>query len=453
MKKTYILTNFSTYLKSYSPIIVVASQIKMFTDNGYAPTLIATEGWDPPEDSIFTTVATRRISTVPVSNNPGKDATFDEDVALLYQELNEIIEDNSTVITHDLIFLPDYVKHNVAARKIAAERPTINWVHWVHSATSPQGLIKEREMYGSEYTRMLNEPFPNSLIAYPNGYDIPRVARNFSFEEDRIFEVPHATNPTEGMARIVQRLDKEKKLYEADMLMVYPLRMDRGKNAEMNVHLTAACKRNGMNVRLVFCNFQSTGDDKVVYKDELKELAKRLNVEEEVIFLSEFDESAIMEINHDAVMDLFTLSNVFLLPSKSETYSLVAQEAMLRGNFCILNQDFAPMRQIYGDNAIYKQFSGNIGIDGYNGEINTTYQPNIEAYFDDLAKAVSYYLIHDKTVRAKTWVRVNRNPQTVFKRYLEPLLYREPEEIKHYEEAEILSGDASLLGTDTPASR
>jgi hypothetical protein len=422
MKRAYILTNFSTYLKSYSPIIVVQAQLEMLMSHGYQPTLIACEGWNPPEGSVYSRVETKKLTQVPVSNTPGVDATFDADIETLHSELTSFIEDGSVVLTHDLIFLPDYTKLHVAARRFAVEHPSVSWVHMIHSATSPRGLIAEREMYGETYKELLGSKFPNSVIAFPNAYDIPRVARNFSFEEDEIHEVPHASDVSEGMERIVRDIYVNQKLYEPEIFMVFPLRLDRGKNAEMNVQLTAALKRIGTSVKMLFCDFQSTGDDKVVYRRELRALAESLDVKDEVMFLSELDASAHLEVSHKAVLDFLTISNVFMLPSKSETYSLVAQEAMAKGNLCILNHDFAPMRQIYGDNAIYRQFSSNIGMDGLNGEIVTTYSPDIESYFDDLARAVKYYLSRDKAVKGKTWVRTKRNHSYIFKNHLEPLL-------------------------------
>ena len=277
-------------------------------------------------------------------------------------------------------------------------------------------------MYGEKYAEALNSPFANSIICYPNAYDIPRVARNFNFEEDQVVEVPHSTDPTEGMHPLVQRLYDKKKLGNVEVLMILPIRLDRGKYAEGNVRLIAALKRIGTTAHLVFCDFQSTGDDKVVYRADLKKLAKEQDAEDCLTFMSEFDDIAQMEIPHEIVLDLFTLSNVFLLASKSETYSLIAQEAMLKGNFVILNQDFAPFRQIYGKNALYKQFDGaNIAISGYNGEINTTYE-NIDGYYEDMAKALKYYSENDKVFRAKTWVRTKRNPDYTFRRYIEPLI-------------------------------
>lgn len=427
MKSIYILTNFSAYLKSYSPIIVVGTQIEMLKRAGYMPVLLASEGWDPPEDSVFSGVKTIRLPQMTYQDPPVVNEQFEREVETMATALRAAIEKDSVVLTHDLIFLPDYVKHNVAARKLAAEDSSISWIHWVHSATSPHMLIQEREMYGEKYKQFLSDRFPNSVIAYPNAYDIPRVGRNFSYEEDQIFEVPHATDPVEGMSPLVRRLYDYLYLGEPEVLMVYPLRLDRGKNAEMNVRIMAGCKDVNLSSHLIFVDFQSTGGDKITYRNELKALAETLGVGDRVTFLSEFDESAQMEVPHKTVLELLTLSNVFCLPSKSETYSLVAQEAMLKGNLCILNHDFATMRQIYGRNAIYRQFSANIGFDGFDGEITTIYS-DTDLYFKELATNIKYWLENDRVLHAKTWVRIRRNLDTVFKDYVEPLIARRTDE-------------------------
>jgi len=423
MKNVVILTNFSSYLKSYSPIIVVTEQLRMLQRAGYEPVLLVSEGWEPPADTYISTVKTEFLPSVPVSNEAKVDATFEPDVDKLYEAMKKLIPDHSHVLTHDLIFLPDYVKHNVAARKLANENKTIRWYHLIHSATSPYGLIKEREMYGEKYVELLKDKFPNSVVLFPNSFDIPRVAKNFSYELDEVFEVPHSTDITEGMLPMTKRIYDELELAEADVIMVYPLRLDRGKNAEMNVRIMGQCQAIGLNSRLIFCDFHSTGGDKVTYREELKKLAEEQGIGDKTFFLSEFDESLNLESPRQLVLELLRISNVFCLPSKSETYSLVAQEAAASGNLLILNHDFAPMRQIYGDIAIYRQFSSNIGINGFDGEINTTYQPDTNAYMRDIAKCIKYYLENDKVLKAKTWVRRERNGDYVFRKYLEPLFY------------------------------
>lgn len=421
MKQIFLLTNFSTYLKSFSPIIVVGEQLKMLTRAGYRPILIATETWNPPEDTIFAQVQSRLMYPAGQHDPNGTVEQVDEMVELVYQQMKDIFPEDATVITHDLIFLPDYTIYNLAARKLANERPNMHWLHWVHSATNPRQVAAERAMFGEKYLDALGAPFPNSIICYPNAADTYRVAANFGFEEDQVIEVPHSTDPTEGMNPLVQRLYDEKGLGDADVLMVLPVRLDRGKNVEMNIRLIAGCRMAGMRPHLVVCDFQSTGDDKVVYRQELKRLAVELGIEDCVTFISEFDELATMEISHDIILDLFSLSNVFMLASKSETYSLIAQEAMMRGNFCILNYDFPAFRQIYGKKAIYRGFGANVDSNGLNGQTDRNWS-DIVIYFRDLAVELKYWLANDKVIAAKTWVRTQRNPDYVFANYVEPLL-------------------------------
>lgn len=278
-------------------------------------------------------------------------------------------------------------------------------------------------MYGDEYKKLLLEKFPNSIIAYPNAQDIPRVARNFGYEEFEIIEVPHSTDPTEGLHPIVQRLYDQLHLGDAEVLMVYPIRFDRGKGPDMNVRIMGGLKEAGISSHLIFCDFQSTGGDKVVYKKECRELAERLGVSDRVTFISEFDDACSLEVDHKIILDLFTLSNVFSLPSRSETYSLIAQEAMLKGNLCILNQDFPAFRQIYGKKAIYRQYSGaEVGFDGFDGKIDTSHS-DIDGYMRErIAIPIKGWLENDKVLSAKTWVRTQRNPDAVFRNYIEPLI-------------------------------
>lgn len=427
--QVFILTNFSTYLRSFSPIIVVGEQLKMFKNAGYEATLIVADGWEPPKDSIFAATNTKFLSPVAYQDPPVVNDMFAEDVDLIYNQLDEIIPDGAVVITHDLIFLPDYTKHHLAARRLAENKTGVRWIHWVHSATGPNTLIAEREMYGPAYKQLLESKFPNSIIAYPNAQDIPRVARNFHYEEFEVIEVPHSTDPVEGMHPIVQRLYQDKHLGDVEVLMIYPIRFDRGKRPDMQIRVVAALKEIDVSAHIVFCDFQSTGGDKVVYKNEVRTLAESLDVADNMTFLSEFDDMCQLEVPHDLILDLFTLSNVFVLPSRSETYSLIAQEAMLKGNLCIMNSDFPAFRQIYGKNALYRQFDGaEVAFDGFDGRIDTQ-QSDIIAYFRErFAIPLKGWLQNDKLLAGKTWVRTKRNPDYIFRNYIEPLIMRDSDD-------------------------
>src|SRR3990167_4877553 len=150
-KNVYLLTNFSSFLRSFSPIIVVGEQVKMLKRNGYNPVLIVSEGWEPPEDTVFHGIDTKYTYPFALHGPDEKAENIEETVELAYQQLKDILPNDAVVITHDLIFLPDYTILNLAARKLAADISTIKWIHEVHSATNPQIVSSERNMFGPKY--------------------------------------------------------------------------------------------------------------------------------------------------------------------------------------------------------------------------------------------------------------------------------------------------------------
>src|SRR4030065_883816 len=56
------------------------------------------------------------------------------------------------------------------------------------------------------------------------------------------------------------------------------------------------------------------------------------------------------------VLQLLQLADLFILPSTSETYSLVVHEAMLAGSLVVLNEDLQPMTELFDGFARYLPF-------------------------------------------------------------------------------------------------
>lgn len=412
-KSVVVFTNFGSYYQAYSIIIVAERQIKMLCENGYSPKVIVMEGFEPQGAFALPEVNLCYVPRVACHNEWDRDPkpVFEADVEKLYNTLKLHIKDGDTVLTHDLIFQASLQKFEVAARKIALEQPNTTWLHLVHSC---------------KVDKRPSTKFPNSQIMYPNAYDVPRVARAFGYEEDEIKIVPHPIDVCRffDMSLISEKIIKDNDILSVDAIMTYPLRLDRGKQPEVCIKIMAQLKKIGKSVRLIFMDFHSTGGDKVVYREELKKIAATKGLDNnEVIWISEQDKSLHLEAPRTMVKDFMCISNIFCLPSRSETFSLVAQEAMITGNFPILNFDFPPMRSIYGDKPLYRKFSSEINMqDGLGGSTNTTYADE-DAYFRDIAGYICYEMEHDKIMSIRTKIRKEHNLKAVFKKYLEPLLY------------------------------
>jgi glycosyltransferase involved in cell wall biosynthesis len=438
-KKILIFTQFSNADEAYSLNRVVQDQIQMFVTNGYKVVVTVAEGFTPVGWYAHSGVELRGMTTVPCHNEVKKDPTFDDDVDALTEDIKAIVSDVDFVISHDLIYQPSALKHNVACRKVAKDRPELKWAHWIHSATSPYTLGRLRGVFTDEYARIISEPFPNSYYVFFNHYSIPRIAENFKVDPEVVKIVHHPSDVYKLLRikdKLVIKLAEKKKLLEADAVAIYPVRLDRGKQVQMVIKTLAMLKDRGFNVRVIVVDFHSTGGDKVTYRDELKQLGIDWGLNaQELTFTSEFDPEWTVQIPHESTAELFALSNVFIQPSVSESYSLTTQEFIIisRG-VLVLNQDFPPFRDIFGPDAIYRKFSSNIDVmSGLDGNTTTQYGPNDASpeervsyekdYHRETAGMIANQLRHTQAYARWIKIKRERNLQYIFTHELEPLIY------------------------------
>lgn len=420
MKKVALLTDFYNADPSYSLTIVVEEQLHMLKSAGYAPIGIVEDIFQPVR--IWNDIELRHIPHgIPRDNRVTFYEGWEDSVRKFHEAYENILHDVDVIITHDLIYQGAMIWHNLAARQYAKDHPDKTWLHWIHSATaSPIWTNNDSRLAPAQVH------FPGSKIVYPNDWSVPRVAQNFKCEVDDVAVVPHSTDVCGflGFDPATVQMVKDKLLLEADVILVYPVRLDRGKQVEYVLRTAAAIKGCGRSARAIIVDFHSTGGDKVAYRNKMKELAIDLGLNRiEYTFTSEYKKEWMTSVPRNVVRDLMLICNAFIMPSRSETYSLIAQEAALCGAFLVLNRDFPAMRSIYGKHAAFYQFSSNVdALTGFDGETNVTYN-DIDGYFYDIAQRVLYELDHNAVMNQRTRIRRDRNPTAVFKRHIEPLLY------------------------------
>ena len=436
MKRVSVVTDFYGIDPAYSLVSIAGAQIKMLLQHGYKPRVLVDEHFPKPESVPYpwNSVELFRLPAVPRSNQVELPQGWQQHLSRMTEAMRQGLKDIDIALSHDLIYQPAQLLYNMAARKVTQEREGgLHWLHLVHSATTP-ALVNATDQYLSA----IKLRFPFSFVVFPNEYSRPRVARNFGYEEDEVKFAPHPTDFPHymGFLEVTKRLIDAKSMLGADVIMNYPARLDRGKQVEFPIRIAAQLKRLGKSVRFICMDFHSTGGDKVTYREELKKLAQQLGLSPiEVTFTSEFSPNPAARTSNEQlplrvqcpnqmVRDLMCLSNVFILPSRSETYSLVAQEAALCGNLLILNFDFPPMRNIYGEDPLYYKFSSNIdAMTGLDGDTNVEYHPDVNAYCRDIAMRIIYELQTNRVLHLKTFLRQKRNLDYVFKTYWEPLFY------------------------------
>jgi len=446
--KIAIFSTFYEFDEAYSLCNCVEDQIRMLVDNGYKIKLLVDEQFKSPGGYWSHPNITYGFTPKVERSNDGilKD-NWEEETEAFYQSLKKELEGYKVVIAHDVILQPAHLIHNLASRKLALERPDLRWLHWSHSATAPSVRCSNENA-----RNIIQQKFPNAFMCYPNDWDRKRVALNYGYELDEVKCVHH---PSDFMSlmfgdeidlseieneEVRKKLDKkinypiklskdlvkEFDILNADVISVYPCRLDRGKQPEYLIKTMAEMKRMGRTVKCVIFDFHSTGGDKVVYREDLKRIGKEWGLDDkELIFVSEWREETRLHVPREMIMNLKKIADFHMHPSTSETYSLVVQESMIWRNFCVLNHHFPPMRDIYGSkNVLYEPFGGAVNsLDGEDGSTNLNID-NEKIHFENLAKKVLYFIeIANPVINQFRFIRQTKSINYIFKNQLEPLLY------------------------------
>lgn len=430
-KEVGILTNFTSHDNAYSLCNVVEDQIKMLLMAEIKPVVFVQESgwWKNPDNIKDLPYAQAEIVMIPgvaCHNEVKIDETFQDDVDKLAEAIEARAKDLDVILTHDVIYQPAAMKHNVAARKVASKYPNIKWLHWIHSATSPYTLTQQLKIFQDAYIDNITQKFPNSKYVFFNHMSIKRIAHNFKIDESDVAIVHHPTDVYEMMrfTPIMREFSDKHNLLDVDYIALYPARLDRGKQVEYMIKTVASLKKLNNSVRAIVADFHSTGGDKVTYRENLKQIGKEWGLlDNELIFTSEFIPEWKARVPRDIVGMLFQLSNVFVMPCVSESYSLVAQEAALLGNIIVANEDFIPFRDILGPHVIWRQYSSNIDRTTImDGSTNTNYD-NEQMYHMETAMKIVAEAEKSIEFQQKQRVRKTRNLRYIMNHELVPLIY------------------------------
>lgn len=418
MKRVAILTTFFECESGYSLIGVAETQIRMLLTNGYDPVVLVQSNWEPPEreGSLWVPEQIDLRPVIPrMKLTEGVHPQFEERVGKILAALRENLADVDVVISHDIMLQKFYKEHNVAVRKYAQERSDLLWLHYLHSCPTPEG--KRRFPESCRYVP------PPGYIVYPNHSDIPQVIRTYDLvgQEWRVKanRASHAIDPFKAFNYdpLTRKLAEKADFLGGDVVICYPARLDRGKQPEKIVRVAAGVSRIGFEPRLLIIDWQSMGGHFQKYINELLDLAKELGIDGKVNFTSRLDDECSQGVPRHVVSELLDLSNVYVHPSRIETYSFTVHEAMLRGCLTVLNYDLPVIRELYGDLAIYMDF----GSDRF----DRSYSPDEQSFFNDEAKRLMAEMSQNRAVLAKTQARKYWNPTELWRTF-EPLLYLDP---------------------------
>ena len=417
-ERVAILTNFMEFVPGYSLTGIVLDQTMMLTRHGHEVHLFVNDKYNGTEDWAPGTVVHKRMpfahlhdfrTEFELTQKPELQKTALATQEMLLEDFKKLQID--IALTHDFIFQGWYLPYGVGVRNVSSFLPNVRWLHWIHSIPTANKDWWQINAYGK-----------NHKIAYPNSTDRILVAEQFKSTVDNVRCFPHIKDIRTWMdfgQETVEFIHKYPSVLQADVVKLYPASVDRlhAKRVDVVIQIMAEIKKMGKSVCLIIANQWATGKQQKQDVDEYKRLAAGYGLDPGIdfIFTSDFGEKYEVGISKRMVRELFSCSNLFIFPTREETYGLVLPEAALAGGIlCVLNRSLRMQTEVAGgeDNALFFDF----------GSYHHTHSiSNPAKYFRDIAWIIVGRMEQDESIKMKTHVRQHNNMDYLYQNYYLPV--------------------------------
>ena len=178
-------------------------------------------------------------------------------------------------------------------------------------------------------------------------------------------------------------------------------------------------KHSELSVKVIFCDFPSMDIAPNTYKALIRLQGAAYGLSNNDLFFTSDIEEFKSGFPRRGVMELFSLSNLFICPSLSESFGLTVLEAASKGNFLVLNERVPALEEL-GKNLdahFMKWDARNFGFD-----TKESYNPSEEAYLAEHGKIIVNKMRENPILKAKTMARQRYSPKWVWENQLEPII-------------------------------
>lgn len=426
--KITIITNFREFNYGYSLTSIVVDQITMLARYGHDVTLWVSEGFTgnsdlseyyPPDSYMEKLMSAVKIKCVVPDTGlidyTDADHLSEEHFEVAKQFCNLIaneLPDSDIVFTHDLIFtgwnLP-YARGVYDAARLKSLK-SVRWLHWVHSIPSAFRNWWNIKMYG-----------PAHKIVFPNKSNQIHVASQFCGDMEDIKVIPHIKDLRSWFdfdSDTWDFFDTFPKTMDSEIVQVYPASSDRlsSKRVDVLIKMFAYLKRKGKSVCLIIANQHATQRQPKENIEHMIKIGARngLKRNEDLIFTSDWDKKFENGVPKRILRELMLCSNLFIYPTRDESFGLIGPEAALSGaKMMVFNKSLDMMMEVNGFTGLYCNF----------GSFEHEFvHPEPDLYYSELANLIIAKMKTDDAVQAATHHRLAHNMDSLYRNYYEPIM-------------------------------
>ncbi|MEG1066727.1 MAG: glycosyltransferase, partial [Erysipelotrichaceae bacterium] len=388
--KVAILTMFNGLSSTYSLVNVVKEQITMLLNNNIEVKLLVSESCleserygifkDPRLEYIKIINSYNGINFKWYTYTSSEDIIHDSfyfESKLIANDYIKYLSDVDVCIMHDILYQGIHLVHNIAIRDASAVLNNIRFIEFTHSA--PASHIDAKYPISAMYSDM-----DNTIFVYPTKCGLEALSKQYNISIDKCYCINNSIDILSNMNECTKHICNTLNIYNKDILIVYPARLNIAKGFHEIIELASYIQLYNYTVGIIFCDFPSSDIDPNMYKFMCYEIAHKFNINKDnIIFTTNIGYPN--GISRESVYELYTLSNLYICPSYSESFGLGVIEAASRGNYIVLNEAVPALKEV-GDilNAYYMRWNAK----NFKYDTVETYLPSKELYYKDNIRVI-----------------------------------------------------------------
>ena len=287
-------------------------------------------------------------------------------VARLMTKIRPHVERADRVVVHNVMTMPLNLALTEVLATLARERPG-RFIAWTHDISYFDQRYAALRRDGAPWD-LVTRAIPGVRYVTVSQERAQQLSQLTGLARDDIEVVTNGVDVGEvlGLAPTGMRLAQRLRLFDADPLLLLPVRLTRRKRIEAAIDATAALRRRGHAAVLVVTG--TVGPHDATNTAYLAELSARAKKVEGVHLLAALG----LRVKYGTVVDLYALADVLVFPSESEGFGIPMLEAGLH-RMPIVCSDIPALRETGGDDPIYvpPDASGEIIADAVERALDT----------------------------------------------------------------------------------
>ncbi|MCK4725761.1 MAG: glycosyltransferase family 4 protein, partial [Anaerolineales bacterium] len=240
-----------------------------------------------------------------------------------------------TLIVHNIFTKHFNLPLTAALTRLVDEGIIQNCIAWCHDFTwtSPNSRVKVHDGYPWE---LLKQQHPQITYVVVSKERQQTLVTLYGCPDEAIHVVYNGVNPAEilGLSTESIQLSQRLQLFNADLLMLMPVRVTQAKNIEYALQVIYELRKHFNDPRLIITGPPDPHDpNNMAYYDALLDRRKSYDLESNVHFIysSGKDSDIPYIINNTVVGDLYRIADLMFMPSHREGFGMPILEAGLAG--------------------------------------------------------------------------------------------------------------------------